>query len=203
MKATGIVELGRVVFVPGPVRIAEQRAHVGDLLEDRGAAVLAYTGTTRLVTVQLDIADQALAGQGGKVTVTVPGRQPTFGEISQVATVIASPDDAPAQGQEGSNAGSTTATPRIEVVVSLADQSALGSLAGAPVDVDFVSDERKDVLAVPVAALLALPQGGFGLEIVETDTSRIVPVKTGVFAGGRVEVTGEGTAEGMRVGVPQ
>jgi Putative peptidoglycan binding domain len=203
MAATGIVELGRVVFVPGPVRIAELRDHVGDLVGDRSAAVLAYTGITRLVTVQLDIADQALAAQGGKVTVTVPGRQPMAGEISQVATVITSPDDATTEGQGASNPGSTTTSPRIEVVVSLADQSALGSLAGAPVDVDFVSDERKDVLAVPVAALLALPQGGFGLEIVETDASRIVPVKTGVFAGGRVEVTGEGIAEGMRVGVPK
>jgi len=59
------------------------------------------------------------------------------------------------------------------------------------------------VLAVPVAALLALPEGGFGVEIVEGNTTRIVAVKTGMFAAGRVEVSGEGIAEGMKVGVPK
>jgi len=89
------------------------------------------------------------------------------------------------------------------VDVAIADQEALGSLGGAPVDVDFVVDERKDVLAVPVAALLAMVEGGFGVEIVDGDTTRIVAVRTGMFAGGRVEVSGEGIAEGMTVGVPK
>ena len=36
-----------------------------------GATVLSYTGTTRLVTVDLKVADQALAAEGGKVTVAI------------------------------------------------------------------------------------------------------------------------------------
>jgi multidrug efflux pump subunit AcrA (membrane-fusion protein) len=70
------------------------------------------------------------------------------------------------------------------------------------VDLDFVSQARKDVLAVPVAALLALPNGGYGVQVVQGGATRIVPVKTGMFAAGRVEVSG-GIAQGVMVGVPK
>jgi ABC-type glutathione transport system ATPase component len=46
------------------------------------------------------------------------------------------------------------------------------------------------VLAVPVVALLALPKGGFGVEVVDGARTRIVPVRTGMFAAGQVEVSG-------------
>jgi hypothetical protein len=58
------------------------------------------------------------------------------------------------------------------------------------------------VLTVPVAALLALAEGGYGIEVVEGTTTRIVAVETAMFADGRVEVTGRGLSEGMKVGVP-
>ena len=58
------------------------------------------------------------------------------------------------------------------------------------------------MLSVPIAALLARPEGGFALEVVAGGMSSVVPVKTGLFAAGRVEVSGDGIAEGMRVGVP-
>ena len=39
-----------------------------------------------------------------------------------------------------------------------------------------------------VAALLARPEGGFALEVVVNGASTLVPVDTGLFAAGRVEV---------------
>jgi len=87
--------------------------------------------------------------------------------------------------------------------MTIANQDALGSLDAAPVDVDFVSDERKAVLAVPVSALLALAKGGYGVEVVDGATTRIVAVNTGMFAAGQVEISGEGIAEGVAVGVPK
>jgi membrane fusion protein, multidrug efflux system len=71
------------------------------------------------------------------------------------------------------------------------------------VDVDFVSQQRKDVLAVPVAALLALPNGGYGVQVVQGGATRIVAVKTGMFAAGRVQISGGGIAEGLTVGMPK
>lgn len=219
LPETGIVEPGQVVFTPGPVRIAEQIGRVGDVIggssnasgaagsagspepgaSGRSVPVLSYTGTTKLVTVQLGMADQALAVKGRKATVKVPGRQAVEGTISQVSSVLTAVSTTPAPGGPSSAASAA----RIKVDVAIADQVALGSWDGAPVDVDFVVEERKDVLAVPVAALLALPDGGYGVEVVDGDTTRIIPVKTGVFAGGQVEVSGKGIAEGVTVGVPK
>jgi peptidoglycan hydrolase-like protein with peptidoglycan-binding domain len=195
LPATGTVEPGQVVFTPGAVRIAEHTARVGDLLGERGVPVLGYTGTTRLVTVELEVTDQALAVEGGEVSVTIPGREAVEGEISQIGTVFLAPEEAAAEGAAPGDA-------RIAVTVTIADQEALGSLDAAPVDVEFVSQEREDVLAVPVAALLALAEGGFGVQVVDGDTTRIVAVETGMFAAGQVEVSGEGIAEGVTVGVP-
>lgn len=53
-----------------------------------------------------------------------------------------------------------------------------------------------------MTALLALAEGGYGVELVEGGETRIVPVKVGMFANGRVEVEGPALAEGVRVGVP-
>ena len=206
LPATGTVELGQVVFLTGPVRIAGHTALVGDTIGgasgEGGASVLSYTGTTRLVTVELEVADQALAVKGRTVTVTVPGRRTVKGRISQVGTVVTA-EGSTSNGTISDGTSSAASGPRIEVTVTIADQKALGSLDAAPADVDFVSNKREDVLAVPVVALLALAQGGFGVQVVDGDTTRIVPVKTGMFAAGQVEVSGKGIAEGMRVGVPK
>ena len=180
---TGMVEPVQVVFTPGPVRIAEHVAGVGDLLGSDRAHILTYTDTTRIATVALNVVDQALAIKGGAVTVTLPDERTVAGVIAKVGTVVTEEE--------------------FEVTVAIADQAALGTLQAAPVDVDFVNATRADVLTVPVAALLALAEGGYGVEIVEDNTTRIVAVKTGMFADGRVEVSGEAIAEGMMVGVPR
>ena len=74
LPQTGTVEPGQVVFTPGTVRIAEHTARVGDVLGGGAASVLTYTGTTKLVTVDLKVADQALAVAGRTVTVKEIGR---------------------------------------------------------------------------------------------------------------------------------
>jgi peptidoglycan hydrolase-like protein with peptidoglycan-binding domain len=219
LPVTGILEPGQVVFTRRAVRIAGHTARVGDTTgggsaerggsAEGGASVLTYTGTTRRVTVELEVADRALAAEGRRVTVKVPGRRAVKGKISRVGTVVTAQDttaDAGAAPDAGPTADGTSVAASgasVEVTVRIADQKALGALDAAPVDVDFVSAAREDVLAVPVAALLALAKGGFGVEVVDGDTTRMVPVKTGMFAAGRVEISGEGIAAGVTVGVPK
>jgi multidrug efflux system membrane fusion protein len=53
---------------------------------------------------------------------------------------------------------------------------------------------------VPVNALVARRGGGYGVELAAG--RRIVPVRTGLFAGGYVEVSGSGIRAGTRVVVP-
>ena len=186
LPVTGIVGPSQLVIADGPVHIAAHTASIGETLvaasSDRGA-ILEYSSTEKLAVVALAVGDQALAAVGRTVTLTLPDDTEVEGIISEVGSVVT----------EGT----------IEVVIGVADQAALGGLEVASIDVAFVSDSRDAVLSVPVAALLARPEGGFAVEAVIAGASTLVPVDTGLFAAGRVEVTGEGIAEGMLVGVPR
>jgi hypothetical protein len=90
----------------------------------------------------------------------------------------------------------------VEVTIAVDDAKAVSGLDQATVDVAFTASQREDVLTVPVAALLALAEGGYGVQVVDGATTRVVAVETGMFASGRVEVSGDGIAEGTTVGMP-
>lgn len=192
LDETGTVSPAQVVFLPTAIRVADHDTEVGS---KTGAALLTYTGTRRTVTVKLKVSDQRLAKKGAKVTVELPSGQTAKGTITEVGTVAELPA---AQGNEQPD--STDAT--IDVTVTMADPKAGGSLDEAPVTVELVSDQRKGVLAVPVSALLALKEGGYGVQVANGN-STVVPVKLGMFADGRVEISGKGITAGTKVGVPQ
>ncbi|MDL4772426.1 peptidoglycan-binding domain-containing protein [Actinomadura xylanilytica] len=191
LKETGVVELGRVVFTPGPIRVDALQAGEGDPMAP-GRKVLTFTGTSKAVTVDLEAADRRLAKKGAKVDVDLPDNTTVKGRIDEVSTVIepgAGPDDDPST--------------KVEVIVELVGakaQRAADAYALAAVDVTFTAGTRDDVLTVPVAALVALDRGGFGLEVVRGTGTSYVPVTAGLFAAGRVEVSGAGIAEGTVVG---
>jgi peptidoglycan hydrolase-like protein with peptidoglycan-binding domain len=183
-EETGTVAPGQVVVASGAIRVAELKTGGGD---QAAGPVLTYTGTTRIVTVDLEVDKQQLVKKGLAATVELPGGARTAGTVAAVGTVAVAADD------------KTT----VEVTVSVADQKALGTLDQAPVDVILESDKRENVLTVPLNALVALAEGGYGLQVVEGETTRYIAVETGMFAGGKVEVSGGGVAEGMVVGVPK
>ncbi|GAA1868878.1 peptidoglycan-binding protein [Actinomadura bangladeshensis] len=190
---TGIVDLGRVAFADGPVRIDSVQADPGDPAAP-GKKVLAYTGTGQAVTVELDTADQRMARKGAAVTVTLPENETVTAKIDQVTTVIE-------PGEQGQDP-----TTKVEVTIWLRSakaRKAAARYALAAVDVTFTAGERKGVLTVPVTALVALSEGGFGVEVVKGAASSYVPVETGLFADGKVEVSGAGITEGTVVGVPK
>ncbi|BCB81617.1 peptidoglycan-binding protein [Phytohabitans flavus] len=189
LPETGTVELGRVVFASGEVRVDSQGAEVGEPVQP-GTAVLSYTATARVVSVELEVADQRLARKDAAVSVTLPDGKEAPGKITKTELVIK-----PAEGQDPA---STT----VEVTIAVDDPKAVAGLDQATVDVTFTASERENVLTVPVAALLALAEGGYGVQVVEGTATRIVAVETGMFATGRVEVSGDGIAEGMTVGMP-
>jgi membrane fusion protein, multidrug efflux system len=194
LPETGRVELGRVVYADGAIRVDSHGVDLGDAVQP-GQSVLTYTGTARVVTVDLDIDDERLAKRGTRVTVSLPNGRDVAGTVARTETVIETGTGGGAGGQEEPET-------RIEVTVTVADPKALTGFDQASAEVAFTAAERRDVLTVPVAALLALAEGGYGVQLVEGSTTRIVAVKTGLFAGGRVEVTGAGLADGATVGMP-
>ncbi|GAA1821059.1 peptidoglycan-binding protein [Actinomadura chokoriensis] len=190
---TGIVDLGRVAFADGPVRIDSVQASAGEPAAP-GKKVLAGTGTGQAVTVELDTADQRMAKKGAAVTVTLPENETVTAKIDRVTTVIE-------PGEQGQDP-----TTKVEVTIWLRSakaRKAAARYALASVDVTFTAGERKGVLTVPVTALVALSEGGFGVEVVKGAMSSYVPVETGLFADGKVEVSGAGITEGTVVGVPK
>ena len=91
----------------------------------------------------------------------------------------------------------------VALTVTLDDPAATGTVDQAPVTGGLTSDSRKGVRAVPVNALLALAEGGYGVRVVDAaGPGRIVRVTPGLFARGMVEITGDGLTEGTRVEVP-
>jgi peptidoglycan hydrolase-like protein with peptidoglycan-binding domain len=161
-----------------------------DLGLTQTGTVLTYTGTTRQVSIDLALSKRGLATTGAAVTVKLPDATTVAGTVASIGTVAVTTGEGQSQ------------TTTVRVVVSVADQSGLGPLDEAQVTVTFVASQHKDVLTVPITALLALAEGGYGVQVVEGSTTRIVAVTTGMFAGGRVEISGAGVSTDTVVGVP-
>lgn len=188
LTETGTVELGRVIYQRGAVRVDTHTASDGGAVQP-GGEILEITGTGRVATVELDMGDQRLAKKGAAVEVTLPDGKTVPGKISDVTSFVDTSDDP--NGED---------TTKLRLTVTFG--KAPSGLAEASVTVAFSAAKRENVLTVPVNALLALAEGGYGLQLVDGATTRIVAVETGLFANGRVEVSGGGLTEGMTVGVP-
>lgn len=182
---TGVLDPATVVLAAGRIRVTSVPAHLGD---HAGGVVLAYAGTTRIVGVDLEVALQSLVRKGLPAVVTLPDGSTADGIVASVGHVVTQADvEHPAT---------------IEVTVSVADQSKFGDLDQAPVVVAIVSAHADNVLTVPVVALVALAEGGYGVQVADGGATRYVAVDLGMFGQGRVEISGPGIGEGTRVVVP-
>ena len=182
---TGVIDPAAMVIAPARLRVGEVIAHLGD---QAGGPLLAYVGTTRVVTIALEVALQNLVTPGLSATVTLPDGKSVEGQVTTVGAVA--------------TAGADHQPATIDVTVTIADQSKLGPLDQAPVVVTVVSAKLENVLAVPVAALVVLPEGGYGVQVVTGSTTHDVAVQLGMFADGQVQITADGIAEGTLVVMP-
>src|SRR5262245_26670797 len=201
LEETGRVDATQVVFVGHAVRVGEHKASVGDQV-NAGAPVAAISSTTRVATVDLAADSAGIARVGDKVDIELPSGRTVKGMISEVGKV-AKAGSSPS-GSGGSDSSSTSSEATITITIRVDQPKQTGDLDQTPVKVDFVKQRKRGVLAVPVTALVALAEGGYAVEVSDptTSTTHLVRVKTGLFAGGHVEVTGAGLRQGQRVVVP-
>jgi peptidoglycan hydrolase-like protein with peptidoglycan-binding domain len=190
LARTGVVDSTQVIFETGPVRVADvaltKGQAIGGAAGAGGGKAMTVTDTTSIVHVDLDTSKEDLVKKGDTVTVELPSGGNARGTITSISSVA----------RPGKN---NTTTVGVDITLK---KKEVGDIDEAPVSVKLVSERAKNVLSVPIQALLGLAEGGFGIQVVTGHTSHIVPIRTGTYGGGRVEVVGTGLRAGMKVGVP-
>jgi hypothetical protein len=189
-----VVAAGSFVSVPSGLRIGDAGLADGTVLSADGAAAV-LTKPARLVTYDAPVGDTAY-GLGAGVDVVFPDDTLLTGTVTAVGDVA--------------TAGADGGTPTVPVQISIDSElpATAAALAQVPVTLRTVSESTRDAFVVPTTALVALAEGGYGLEILEgtaedgTPVTRFVGVEVGQFTDGMVAVTGPDVAVGLEVVVP-
>ena len=178
----GRFDLGEIVFRSSPVRIASVDGHLGDRASAAGIEV---TGLEQAVSADLPASRASLLHPGDTVTVELPTGEEVDATVADVGSPVVAED------------GSATLPLTI-------DAGAIDVDDGVPVTVHVDVIDVEDALVVPAAALLALAEGGYAVEVPDASAptgTRLVAVDIGTFADGWVQIDGD-IAEGDQVVVP-
>ncbi len=169
------------------------------------ASPILQTSSTHLIaTVDLDASKQSEAKVGEKVTVEMPSRSTVGGTVTAVSSVAQSASGSGTGSGAGGNnsgagnSGNASSTATIPVTITLRGRVAGPGLDQAAVSVQFAQAEATNVLSVPVTALLAISGGRYALQAAAAP-HRVIPVSTGLFAAGYVQISGRGIYPGLQV----
>jgi hypothetical protein len=154
------------------------------------SAVLQTTSTRQIVTMNLDASKQSEATVGEKVSVEMPTGIAVNGKITEVSRIAQAPTSS---SNSTSNTGAT-----IPVTITLTGHHQRAGLDQATVSVNFAQAIAKHVLSVPVTALLATSGGSYAVEEAAAP-HQLLPVTTGLFAAGDVQISGPGIYAGLQV----
>ncbi|MGH3703176.1 MAG: peptidoglycan-binding protein [Agromyces sp.] len=185
LDETGSIEMGRIVFSPTDVRVAEHKIGVGS---PAGSGVLGISGTAKEISISVDPNLSAIATLGSEVTVVLPNGTEAKGRIAGVGSPVE---------QDDKNSGEKKL--KLPLTITLDDPAAADGLDNVSVSVVIDRVKAEDAVQVPVLALLARPGGGFAVEVLHGKKTEMVDVELGVFADGMVEVTGGDLEAGDRV----
>ncbi|BCJ50731.1 peptidoglycan-binding protein [Actinoplanes sp. NBRC 14428] len=182
LPVTGRITVGDVMVLSGAVRVDSVAVQLGAPAD---GPLMAVTPTAKVITVPADVNESGSIERGDRVTVALPGDRTVPGKVTAVGTTVKAQE-----GQAGDEA------PKLTVTVAVDDPKTVARLDSADVEVNFVAETHKDVLVAPIGALLALSEGGYAVQV---RGGGLVPVETGMFAKGLVEVSGPGLKEGTEV----
>lgn len=220
--AVGLPQDGRVTpaevsFQRGPLHVEATDLTVGQNVTGN-AEVLTVTDLSRVVTVQLQSSDAAIAHPGDTVSValpdgtSVPGTAFSVGQTATAATSSTGGTGTGGAGGAGTTGGTvnengpstTTSSATVTVTIVISQPGAAGNFDTAPVTVAFTQQRARGVLAVPVTALLALTGGGYAVQVADpSGATHLAAVTPGLYAAnGLVQVSGAGVSAGTRVVVP-
>lgn len=201
-EETGTVQPADAVVASGARLVADVKSVPGAA---PSASLLTWTGTERIISVDLDVQYEDLVQKGTKATIELPDHTTAEAEVTDIGTPSTSQgdDSSSGSGAPGSSDSGSSEDATLPIELTVKDQKGLGRYQAAAVQVTLKADSRKDVLVVPVSALVARPGGGYAVEVVTANGTEHRPVRLGMFADGNVEVSGAGIEEGTLVGVPK
>jgi peptidoglycan hydrolase-like protein with peptidoglycan-binding domain len=193
--ASVVVPAGSFVVVPGGLftgtaKLAEGATTVGN------PVVHSLTTASRQVTTSAPVGDSTFT-LGAVIDVQFPDESMAKGTIVAVGDVATNSSNTPG------------ATPTVPITLDVDKvPKAYAAFVQIPVTLRVISQQEKAALVVPVSALIALAEGGFGVEVVGgtnadgSASTHLVGVTPGMFADGFVTVKGTGVKDGLTVVVP-
>ncbi len=201
---SGEIILGEVIFTPGTslVKSSSSLQTVGRKL-NAGSELFSLTPIEKVVTqtgpdgsvtilreslqiveIQVDVGDRNLVNEGTEVEIELPDESLVTGIVREVGNLAVVP-------QEGD--------PFLEVLIGVKSSTEYFEWTGATFTINVTSELAKGVLASPVNGLLAILSGGYAVEIVTATGTTLIPIETGIYADGWVEITGPGLRSGTEI----
>lgn len=189
---TGVVDLGTVVFSPGPLRVSLGTANIGTPVGP-GTPILDATPNEVHVSVELDTAYIAFVHIGDTVQVTLP----------DLSTIVAGHVTSTAPTATVQTVQNQPQRPTIAATITVDDPQKIASYDEAPVQVAITLEVHHNVLAVPVLALLAEPNQAYAVRVVHGSLRTLVTVTPGIEdANDLIEVSSPQLSAGDLVEVP-
>jgi peptidoglycan hydrolase-like protein with peptidoglycan-binding domain len=179
------VPAGSLVVVPSGLSVGEA------IVTDGGVTIPRLTSAARVVRTTAPLDDDTFA-PGAEVTVEYPDGTLTVGEVTEVGTTATN-----SSGEPGGQA-----TVEVSIEVEEVPESVAGFVE-VPVSLSVLTDTIAGAHVVPTSALVALAEGGYALEVADSDGgTRLIAVEPGTYQDGFVEVTGADVTAGLEVVVP-
>ena len=162
-------------------------------------AIMTTSSTKLIVTVDLDASKQSEAVVGAPVTVQLPTGDTVNGRITAVSPVAQSSGNGNSgSGGGGNGTSGSSGSATIPVTIKVSGRLPSRGLDQASVSVNFQQQVERNVLSLPVTALLATQGGGYAVQEAQAP-HRLIPVTPGLFAAGYVQVSGAGIYPGLAV----
>jgi len=204
LALTGQLPLGQVVFLPSAIRVGAWQVAAGGAAQPSQQPYLVTTDR-RVVTVPVT-PDMPVVHVGQSVSIILPSQAASAGLVTSIGPLPATASQGAGGNSSSGGSGLSTAAQSATsfLLITPVNPAATGSGDGVAVQVSLAVQEARNVLSAPVSSLLALAGGGYGVEVVlPSGVHRLIGVRTGIFAGGLVQVSGAGLAPGTKVVVSQ
>jgi peptidoglycan hydrolase-like protein with peptidoglycan-binding domain len=192
VRSDGVVRLGDAIVLPAAGRIRSAHIAVGAAALP-GQPILDIASVDEVVKLQVDpvLAPSVHAGD------TIRFRAPDGSDIPGSVVSVGAPATSTQDGGNGPP-GQLEA----EVIAAATDPATLAELDGVQLTADITTGTAPDALAVPVAALVVLGDGSFGVEVAQAGATRFVRVTPGIYDRTMVEIKGDVIGPGDQVVVP-